>query len=167
MRNEEEIKKIALSKTVVIENLSLYLGLTAKEIIRWIKDSLVYHGERGDITIIDFNLNPFNVPFNNTSISLQVADVFMVARLKRLDSTMCLGQKIRVRKSNEETSQTNAQASAIAIQSLIDLKQSRFQTKTEAGAPAIEIGNLVEFKHHPVSRIIKICNAHDREQPLS
>lgn len=91
MRNEEEIKKIALSKTVVIENLSLYLGLTAKEIIRWIKDSLVYHGERGDITIIDFNLNPFNVPFNNTSISLQVADVFMVARLKRLDSTMCLG----------------------------------------------------------------------------
>lgn len=70
IRNEEEIKKIALSKTVIIENLNLYLGLTAKEIIRWIKESLIYHGERGDITIIDFNMNPFNIAFNNSSISL-------------------------------------------------------------------------------------------------
>jgi len=45
----------------------------------------------------------------------------MISRLKRLDGTMCLGQKLRVRKLNEESTQTNAQASAIAIQALLDL----------------------------------------------
>jgi len=46
----------------------------------------------------------------------------MVARLKRLDGTMCLGEKLRVRKINEETTQTQAQASAIAIQALLSLQ---------------------------------------------
>lgn len=50
----------------------------------------------------------------------------MVSRLKRLDGIMCLGEKLRVRKINEETSQTNAQASAIAIQALLDLQGNRF-----------------------------------------
>lgn len=59
-----------MSKTVIIENMSLYLGLTAKEILKWIKDSLIYHGEKGELTIIDLNLNPFNNNFNNNSISL-------------------------------------------------------------------------------------------------
>jgi hypothetical protein len=39
----------------------------------------------------------------------------MVARLKRLDGTMCLGQKLIVRKPNEVSAQCNTQASAIAI----------------------------------------------------
>lgn len=107
-KNEDEIKKIALSKTVIIENLSLFLDLTAKEILKWIKESLVYHGEKGDLIITDINLNPFNNPINNNCISLEVSDIFMVARLKRLDQTMSLGQKIRVRKPNEESSQVSA-----------------------------------------------------------
>jgi len=59
-----------MSKTVIIDNLSLHLGLTSKEIIRWIRESLVYHGEKGDLTIIDFNMNPFNNNFNNNCISV-------------------------------------------------------------------------------------------------
>ena len=61
-------------------------------------------------------MNPFNGNLNyNNCIKLQVHDIFMVARLKRLDGTMCLGQKLSVRKLDEETVQTSNQASAIAI----------------------------------------------------
>ena len=53
-------------------------------------------------------MNPFNNKVNNNCISVQVSDVFMVARLKRLEGTICLGEKLRVRRLNEETTQTNA-----------------------------------------------------------
>lgn len=45
----------------------------------------------------------------------------MVARLKRLDGTMCLGRRLTVRRLTEETAQQSMQASAIAIQALLDL----------------------------------------------
>lgn len=117
----ERLKKIAQSRTVVIENLGLDLGLTSKDILKFLRDRLIFLGERGDLQIVDIDMNPLNNKINNNSISVQVADVFMVARLKRLDGTMCLGQKLRVRKPNEETSHTTAQASAITIQALLDL----------------------------------------------
>jgi len=69
-RDEAELKKIAMSKTVIIDNLSLDLGLTAKETIKWIKERLVFLGERGDVQIMDINMNPFNQKVNNSSISL-------------------------------------------------------------------------------------------------
>lgn len=149
-----------MAKTVIIENLSLDLDLTAKDIIKWIKQRLVFLGERGEVVIRDINLNPFNNKVNNNSISLQVNDVFMISRLKRLDGTMCLGQKLRVRKPDEETSQTNAQASAIAIQALLDLQQNKFGTK-EKGEATESLKTLTP------SRIVKICNVHDRNAPLS
>lgn len=55
---------------MIIENLNLHLGLTAREIVKWIKESLVYHGEKGELSIIDLNLNPFDNKFNNNSISI-------------------------------------------------------------------------------------------------
>lgn len=73
----------------------------------FVKERLVYHGERGEIQIMDINMNPFKNSAGN-SISLQLGDIFMVSRIKRLDGTMCLGQKLRVRKLDEESSQTNA-----------------------------------------------------------
>lgn len=69
-QTDDELKKIAMSRTVIIENMSLHLGLTAKEIVRYIRDSLKLHGERGELTILDIDLNPFNNKLNNTSISL-------------------------------------------------------------------------------------------------
>lgn len=80
----------------------------------------------------------------------------MVARLKRLDGTMCLGEKLVVRKLNEETSQTNAQASAIAIQALLDLQGNRFQ-KTTNTATKIKTPTVLS------SRIVKFSNLTDRE----
>lgn len=128
-RDEAELKKITMSKTVIIDNINLDLGLTAKEILKWLKERLVFLGERGEVLVTDINMNPFENKVSNNSISLQVADIFMVSRLKRLDNTLCLGHKLRVRKPNEETSQTNAQASAIAIQALLDLQQNKFGAK--------------------------------------
>lgn len=83
-------------------------------------------GETGDVQISNIDLNPFNSK-NNNSISIQVIDVFMVSRLKRLNGISCLGEKLKVRKIDEETSQTNAQASAIAIQALLDLQGNKFK----------------------------------------
>lgn len=165
-RDEAELKKIAMSKTVIIDNLSLDLGLTAKETIKWIKERLVFLGERGDVQIMDINMNPFNQKVNNSSISLQVSDIFMVSRLKRLDNTMCLGKKLRVRKPNEETSQTNAQASAIAIQALLDLQHNKFRGAQDKpsesnGLDGVSLGTTMP------SRIVKISNVHNREEPLS
>ena len=59
-----------MSKTVIIENMSLYLGLTAKEIVRYLRESIKLHGERGELAILDIDLNPFNNKLNNSSISV-------------------------------------------------------------------------------------------------
>ena len=50
--------------------MSLYLGLTAKEIVRYLRESLKLHGERGELVILDIDLNPFNNKLNNSSISV-------------------------------------------------------------------------------------------------
>ena len=49
----------------------------------------------------------------------------MVPRLLKLDGTVCLGEKIRVKRAGEETINTNAQASAIAIQALMGLQRGK------------------------------------------
>ena len=39
----------------------------------------------------------------------------MVDEIKKLDGVNCLGEKLKVRRVNEETVQTNAQAAAITL----------------------------------------------------
>lgn len=67
------------------------------------KERLYSLGERGDLDIVDIDMNPFGNGVSNNNISVQVSDIFMVSRLKRLDGIMCLGETLRVRKINEET----------------------------------------------------------------
>lgn len=67
------------------------------------KERLYSLGERGDLDIVDIDMNPFGNGVSNNTISVQVSDIFMVSRLKRLDGIMCLGETLRVRKINEET----------------------------------------------------------------
>jgi hypothetical protein len=38
-----------------------------------------------------------------TSIAVELLEKTMVERLKKLDGTICLGEKLKVRKVNEET----------------------------------------------------------------
>jgi hypothetical protein len=61
---------MAESRTVIIENLALDLGITAKEIIKFLKDKLMAMGERGDLQIVDIDMNPFNNKVNNNCISI-------------------------------------------------------------------------------------------------
>lgn len=90
--------------------------MTTVEIQKFIRERVEATGDRASedaLKIIDIDMNPFNAKSNNNCISIQVADIFMVAKLKALDGEMCLGQKLRVRKLNEETDHSNAQALAI------------------------------------------------------
>ena len=59
-----------MTKTVVIENMSLDLGITPKDIIRFLKDRLVNLGERGEIQIVDVDMNPFNHKVNNNCVAV-------------------------------------------------------------------------------------------------
>jgi hypothetical protein len=60
-------------------------------------------GERtSDLVINDIEMNPFNQTANDI-VSIQLEDVSMIARLKRLDGVMCLGKRLTVRRMNEET----------------------------------------------------------------
>lgn len=49
---------------------------------------------------------------------MELANQDMVDQFKRLDGSICLGEKISVRKVGEETTRTNAQAAVIALKAL-------------------------------------------------
>ena len=59
-------------------------------------------GETG-IVIVDIDMN--NGP---TSIAVELLEKPMVERFKKLEGIHCLSEKLKVRKVNEETAQTNA-----------------------------------------------------------
>lgn len=61
----------------------------------------------------------------------------MVDKIKKLDGVKCLGENMRVRRINEETVQTNAQAAAIALAALKSLTYGN----TNAGGNSNEIIN--------------------------
>ena len=93
-QNEE---RIAASKTVIIENIALDLGLTAKEVQKFLLDKLEELGEK-EVVIVDIDIN--NGP---TSVAVELLDRAMVDKVKKLDGTSCLGEKLKVRRVNEET----------------------------------------------------------------
>mmetsp|Transcript_16436 Transcript_16436/g.27872 ORF Transcript_16436/g.27872 Transcript_16436/m.27872 type:complete len:184 (-) Transcript_16436:319-870(-) len=169
-------QRLAQTRTVIIENLSLDLGLTPEDIIKFLKEQLVRVGERGELEIVAADMNPFNNKVNNNCISVQVSDIFMVARLKRLDGSLCLGEKLRVRKFGEETISSNAQASAIAIQALLGLQggKGRLAAKKqedEKGGEAITDQAYAlcnaSLKTLTPSCVIKISNAFDRDAEMT
>lgn len=106
-------KRLAASKTVIIENIALDLGMTAREIQKFLLDNLNIIGERG-VEIVDIDMN--NGP---TSIAVELAQKSMVDKIKKLDGVIhCLGELLHVRKLNEETVHTNIQSAAITLVAL-------------------------------------------------
>ena len=101
---DTKLKRIAASKTEIIENIALDLGLTAREIQKFILDQVEKHyGEKGIVEIVDIDMT--NGP---TSIAVELAEKGMVEKLKKLDGQIvCLGESIHIRKLNEETVHTN------------------------------------------------------------
>ena len=112
---DTKLKRIAASKTVIIENIALDLGLTAREIQKFILDQVEKHyGEKGIVEIVDIDMT--NGP---TSIAVELAEKGMVERLKKLDGQIvCLGESLHIRKLNEETVHTNIQSAAITLVAL-------------------------------------------------
>ena len=112
---DTKLKRIAASKTVIIENIALDLGLTAREIQKFILDQVEKHyGEKGIVEIVDIDMT--NGP---TSIAVELAEKGMVEKLKKLDGQIvCLGESLHIRKLNEETVHTNIQSAAITLVAL-------------------------------------------------
>ena len=64
---DEQLRKIAQSTTVTIQNINLELGQKPKDVVKFIKERLLYYGERGEMTIVDISLEPNGV---QNSVSL-------------------------------------------------------------------------------------------------
>jgi hypothetical protein len=96
-------KRLAASKTVIVENIALDLGLTAREIQKYLLDALKEHFGETEVEIADIDMS--NGP---TSIAVELADRSMVEKLKKLDGKLhLLGETLHFRRLNEETVQTN------------------------------------------------------------
>lgn len=59
--------------------------------------------------------------YGPSSIAVELKDKSMVDKVKKLDGIECLGEKLKVRRMNEETQTTNAQAAAITLSVLKSL----------------------------------------------
>ena len=81
------------------------LGLTAREIQKFILEQYekVYPSKDQALEIVDIDMN--NGP---TSIAVELAEKSMVDQIKKLDGLItCLGERLHIRKLNEETVHTN------------------------------------------------------------
>lgn len=74
-------RRLAASKTVIIENIALDLGLTAREIQKFVLEQFQkVYGSKESLEIVDIDMN--NGP---TSIAVELGDKSMVDHIKTLD----------------------------------------------------------------------------------
>lgn len=73
----------------------------------------------------------------SSTVSVEVTDQQMVEILKKLDGQLCLGERLKVRKVGEETTETNAQAAVIALTALNMLTGQKKQQRQNQ-APTTE-----------------------------
>lgn len=93
------------------------------------------------------------------SIAVELQDKSMVDKVKKLDSVLCLGERLKVRKVNEETAQTNAQAAAITLAALRSLTSGGGDTDLNLKAGTLKTVNP--------SCVIKVSNVFDREELMT
>lgn len=111
---EENLERVAKSRTVIVDNLSLDLGSTSKELQKWFLEQLRMKGI-SNVQIVDIDVDSGGAD-NSVQVELEHQD--MIDLFKKLDGVQCLGEAIKVRKVGEETTQTNAQAAVIALTAL-------------------------------------------------
>ena len=99
----QNMERVANSRTVIVDNVSLDLGLTSKEIQKFFLDKLIEMGIR-DVSIIDVDVNSGGV---NNSVWVELVNQDMIKHFKKLDGAECLGEMLKVRCLGEETTQTN------------------------------------------------------------
>jgi len=101
--------------------------------------------------------------YGPTSIAVELKEKWMVDKVKRIDGIYCLGEKLKVRRLNEETAQTNAIAAAITVAALKSL------TSAGNGADGEAELNLKASSLKTVnpSSVIKISNIFNRDEELT
>ena len=105
--------------------------------------------------IVDIDMN--NGP---TSIAVELADKSMVDKVKKMDGVLqCLGEKLHIRKLNEETVHTNMQSAAITLVALQNLT-----TGSSDGQLNMKSASLKTVAPSPV---IKVSNVFDREDEMT
>lgn len=105
--------------------------------------------------IVDIDMN--NGP---TSIAVELADKSMVDKVKKMDGVLqCLGEKLHIRKLNEETVHTNMQSAAITLVALQNLT-----TGSSDGQLNMKSASLKTVAPSPV---IKVSNVFDREEEMT
>lgn len=108
-----------------------------------------------DVEIVDIDMN--NGP---TSIAVELADKSMVDKVKKMDGVLqCLGEKLHIRKLNEETVHTNMQSAAITLVALQNLT-----TGSSDGQLNMKSASLKTVAPSPV---IKVSNVFDREEEMT
>jgi hypothetical protein len=145
--------KLEQAKKVIIENLPLDLGVREKELQLFLMDKLVEMDLQG-VIITDVDLK-----FALNSVAIEVFDSEMVDKVKKLDGIEVLGEKITVRRINEETANISAQASAIALATLKQLTSGKKDQDLGMSSHSLKTG--------APSRILKIFNIFDREVELT
>ena len=96
---QKNLERVANSRTVIIENIALDLGLTSKELQRFFLKCLAAQGVK-DMQIVDIDVE---TGCANNSVTVEVADQNMVEKMRKLDGVLCLGEKMKVRRVGEET----------------------------------------------------------------
>lgn len=97
--------------------------------------------------------------YGPSSIAVELREKPMLDKVKKLDGLYCLGEKLKVRKLNEETTQTHAMAAAITVAALNSLKSGSNETDLNMKAGTLKTVNL--------SSVVKISNVVDREEELT
>ena len=98
------LERVANSCTIIVDNVSLDLGMTSKELQRYFIEQLEKKGIT-NVYIIDIDVQSGG---HNNSIQVQLQNQDMIEQFRQLDGTKCLGETLKVRRIGEETTQTNA-----------------------------------------------------------
>lgn len=113
----ENEERVAKSRTIIVDNLSLDLGSTSKELQKWFLEQLALKGVF-NVQIVDIDVESGGA---DNSVQVELQNQEMIDLFKKIDGVLCLGEAIKVRRVGEETTQTNAQAAVIALTALNDI----------------------------------------------
>lgn len=96
----ENMERVANSRTLIVDNVPLDLGMTSKELQKFFLEKLeTIHGVTS-VYIIDIDEQAGG---QNNSIQVELASQEMIEQFRLLDQTVCLGETLKVRRIGEET----------------------------------------------------------------
>ena len=123
----KNMERVANSRTVIIDNVSLDLGMTSKELQKYFLEQLSLKGVN-NVYIIDIDVQTGG---QNNSIQVELANQDMIEQFRVLEGHECLGETLKIRRIGEETTQTNAQAAVIALNALQEITRGGKQKTKE------------------------------------